>query len=97
MMAKPTVSVPSLDDSLSVAQKSQEDTDIEQGQPTEKPEAAVPESVSPYHPSQFPDGGRDAWLCLLGAACCLFCSFGWLNCVGGKHIILALGHCMNSP
>lgn len=34
------------------------------------------------HPSQFPDGGKDAWLCLAGAFCCLFCSFGWLNCLG---------------
>ncbi|KAF1958903.1 MFS general substrate transporter [Byssothecium circinans] len=43
---------------------------------------SVPEPANPWHPSQFPDGGRDAWLCLLGAACLLFCSFGWLNCVG---------------
>lgn len=50
----------------------------------EDTEAAVdaPETVSPFHPSQFPDGGRDAWLCLLGSFCCLFCSFGWLNCIG---------------
>ncbi|KAF2867896.1 major facilitator superfamily domain-containing protein [Massariosphaeria phaeospora] len=38
--------------------------------------------VDPRHASQFPDGGKDAWLCLLGAACCLFCSFGWINCLG---------------
>jgi MFS family permease len=43
--------------------------------PTEQP-------VNPFHPSQFPDGGKDAWLCLLGGACCLFCSFGWINCLG---------------
>ncbi|CAN9211193.1 unnamed protein product [Alternaria alternata] len=43
--------------------------------------AAVLEE-SPYHPNQFPDGGRDAWLCLLGSFCCLFCSFGWVNCLG---------------
>jgi hypothetical protein len=42
----------------------------------------TPEHVNPWHPSQFPDGGKDAFLCLLGAFCCLFCSFGWLNCVG---------------
>lgn len=38
--------------------------------------------TSPYHPSQFPDGGAKAFLCLLGGFCCLFCSFGWLNCLG---------------
>ncbi|KAH6620461.1 major facilitator superfamily domain-containing protein [Boeremia exigua] len=41
-----------------------------------------PPTVSPFHPSQFPDGGKDAWLCLLGGFCCLFCSFGWINCLG---------------
>ncbi|KAF2021995.1 MFS general substrate transporter [Aaosphaeria arxii CBS 175.79] len=45
-------------------------------------EKPAPEVISPYHPSQFPDGGRAAWLCLLGSFCCLFCSFGWINCVG---------------
>lgn len=42
----------------------------------------APEPISPFHPSQFPDGGKDAYLCLLGSFCCLFCSFGWLNCLG---------------
>ncbi|KAK9781096.1 putative Riboflavin transporter MCH5 [Seiridium cardinale] len=30
----------------------------------------------------FPDGGKKAWLSVAGASCCLFCSFGWINCVG---------------
>lgn len=38
--------------------------------------------MSPFHPSQFPDGGKQAYLTLLGGFCCLFCSFGWLNCLG---------------
>ncbi|CAM1510757.1 Fc.00g082700.m01.CDS01 [Cosmosporella sp. VM-42] len=29
-----------------------------------------------------PDGGRVAWLVVLGAWCTSFCSFGWLNSVG---------------
>lgn len=49
-------------------------------QPVSQPQQ--PEAISPYHPSQFPDGGRQAYLCLLGGFCCLFCSFGWLNCLG---------------
>jgi MFS family permease len=44
--------------------------------------ALTPEVISPFHPSQFPDGGRDAYLCLLGGSLCLFCSFGWLNALG---------------
>ncbi|TIA03892.1 monocarboxylate permease-like protein-like protein [Aureobasidium pullulans] len=37
---------------------------------------------NPFDPSQFPDGGTNAWLCALGGSCCLFASFGWLNCIG---------------
>jgi MFS family permease len=37
---------------------------------------------SAFDPSSFPDGGKDAWLCVLGGFCVLFCSFGWINCIG---------------
>lgn len=33
-----------------------------------------------FDPSSFPDGGLQAWLVVSGAFCCLFCSFGWINC-----------------
>ncbi|KAJ4374017.1 hypothetical protein N0V83_002756 [Neocucurbitaria cava] len=61
--------------------------DVEQPPISEKPAesaepATAPAAVNPFHPSQFPDGGKDAYLCLLGGFCCLFCSFGWLNCLG---------------
>ncbi|OAL06079.1 MFS general substrate transporter [Phaeosphaeriaceae sp. SRC1lsM3a] len=60
-------------------EKPQNSADVEkQTAPTN---ATLP-PTSPYHPSQFPDGGRQAFLCLLGGFCCLFCSFGWLNCLG---------------
>jgi len=36
--------------------------------------------ANPFDPSQFPDGGRKAWLCALGGFCCLFSSFGWISC-----------------
>ncbi|KAH0258947.1 monocarboxylate permease-like protein, partial [Aureobasidium melanogenum] len=35
-----------------------------------------------FDPRDNPDGGRDAWLVVLGAFCCMFCSFGWINCIG---------------
>ena len=35
---------------------------------------------NPWDPSEFPDGGLKAWLSVLGAFCCLFCGFGWINC-----------------
>lgn len=39
--------------------------------------------VNPWaDPSSFPDGGAKAWLTVAGSACCLFVSFGWINCVG---------------
>ena len=36
--------------------------------------------ANPWDPSQFPDGGAAAWLVVAGAFCCVFCSFGWINC-----------------
>lgn len=56
----------------------QDDSDIEQGEP-EKPKGPPP---GVFDPRQNPDGGRKAWLCVLGGFCTLFCSFGWINCVG---------------
>jgi hypothetical protein len=34
------------------------------------------------NPADFPDGGLEANLALVGGWCCLFCSFGWINCIG---------------
>ena len=33
-------------------------------------------------PSSFPDGGREAWSTVAGAAACFFVSWGWINCIG---------------
>jgi hypothetical protein len=33
-----------------------------------------------FDPRDNPDGGFDAWMVVLGAFCCMFCSFGWINC-----------------
>ncbi|KAL7269479.1 hypothetical protein RUND412_007861 [Rhizina undulata] len=38
--------------------------------------------VAAHHSSQFPDGGFQAWSCVVGGFACLFCSFGWINCIG---------------
>lgn len=43
-------------------------------------QADSPGVVSPWDPSQVPDGGLRAWMVVSGAFCCVFCSFGWLNC-----------------
>lgn len=56
--------------------------DEEKGQDvTEKTENEL-KPVNSNHPSQFPDGGAQAWLCVAGASACMFCSFGWINVVG---------------
>ncbi|KAF2674596.1 MFS general substrate transporter [Microthyrium microscopicum] len=49
-------------------------------EPTTKSE--IPRGVNPWDPSQFPDGGLKAWLVVAGSFSCLFCSFGWINCIG---------------
>ncbi|MCJ1319749.1 hypothetical protein MMC15_005085 [Xylographa vitiligo] len=38
--------------------------------------------ISAMDPRSFPDGGLEAWLVVFGGFCCLFCSFGWINCIG---------------
>ena len=32
--------------------------------------------LSVHDPRAFPDGGREAWLCVVGGFFCLWCSFG---------------------
>jgi len=32
------------------------------------------------NPDDFPDGGLQAWLVVVGGFCAVFCSFGWINC-----------------
>ncbi|KAL9615530.1 MAG: hypothetical protein Q9167_000043 [Letrouitia subvulpina] len=39
-------------------------------------------AIAGFDPTSFPDGGPQAWLVVSGAFCCLFCSFGWINCIG---------------
>ncbi|KAI9052573.1 hypothetical protein LZ554_003916 [Drepanopeziza brunnea f. sp. 'monogermtubi'] len=41
--------------------------------------APAPGGVSP---ADFPDGGWEACLVVLGGWLCLICSFGWINCIG---------------
>ena len=67
-MSKETSSAPSISDSA--LRKSSDFENL--GEREKELNGAVPEStpevISPWHPSQFPDGGRDAWLCLLGVS-----------------------------
>lgn len=56
--------------------KAEADADIEAA--AEKP-AGPPMGMNP---ADFPDGGFEAWLVVAGAWCALFCSFGWINCIG---------------
>jgi hypothetical protein len=49
----------------------------------EKAEAApAPTGPPGFNPADFPDGGMEAWLVVLGGWCALFCTFGFVNCVG---------------
>jgi hypothetical protein len=46
-------------------------------------EVAIPvpsQPANPLDPSAFPEGGLKAWTVVAGAVCCLFVSFGWINC-----------------
>lgn len=50
------------------------------GRDAEK-EAQAPKPAAPTA-SEAPDGGAQAWLCVLGGWCTAFTSFGWLNSIG---------------
>ncbi len=53
--------------------------DLEKGGLEETPAGPV---VGGTKPADFPDGGFEAWLVVLGCWCALFTSFGWINCIG---------------
>ncbi len=55
------------------------DADIEREAQSENEKVPV---IGGVNPADFPDGGLEAWTVALGGWCCLFCSFGWINCVG---------------
>ncbi|KAF1816712.1 putative monocarboxylate permease [Eremomyces bilateralis CBS 781.70] len=59
---------------------SREESDEETSVPIEKKPSAGPAAA--FDPSAFPDGGLKAWTVVIGAFACLFCSFGWINCIG---------------
>lgn len=47
--------------------------DVEKGGATVATDGRLPGA---FDPRQNPDGGKQAWLCVVGCFCCLFCSFG---------------------
>ena len=65
-----------------------ETADQPQALDLEKAEEDAGEKKPPLNPmmdpSSFPDGGLKAWLAVSGSFCCLFCSFGWINC---EHMV----------
>ncbi|KAJ4259560.1 hypothetical protein NW762_007489 [Fusarium torreyae] len=60
------------------------------GSETERPQDANPEAAldqqasdaARAHDDGPPDGGTAAWMVVLGAWCCSFCSPGWINSMG---------------
>ena len=54
------------------------EADLEKGGVAPPPQPVI----GGINPADFPDGGLEANLVLLGGWCCLFCSFGWINCIG---------------
>jgi hypothetical protein len=62
----------------------QPQSDVERAEPGETTWKPPPGA---FNPLENPDGGLKAWLCVVGGFCVLFCSFGWINCIG-KFLIL---------
>ncbi|KAF4339769.1 major facilitator superfamily transporter [Fusarium beomiforme] len=58
------------------------------------PEAALDQQASDAakaHDEGTPDGGTAAWMVVLGAWCCSFCSPGWINTQLTDLVVLPLG------
>ncbi|KAH6632520.1 major facilitator superfamily domain-containing protein [Chaetomium tenue] len=77
-------------------------TDSETGDTTHTREGSNESPLSPspdvksenevqLQPEGPPDGGTAAWLAVLGAWCCSFTSFGWMNSVGVFQTYYELG------
>lgn len=59
------------------------EADIEKGNGDDTANAPTgPPPGSGWHPSDFPDGGLQAWLVVFGGWCGLFCTFGFVSCIG---------------
>ena len=86
---KPSYDIPTDQSSISPTNNSKEsilERDIEAETKQEVPEAEVEPGAdteiapSGPNPADFPDGGLEAWLVVMGGFCAVFCSFGWINC-----------------
>jgi hypothetical protein len=53
---------------------------MEDDNPNDTLEETEKKMPNVFDPSAYPDGGLRAWLVVAGAFCCLFVSFGWINC-----------------
>ncbi|KAI0433204.1 monocarboxylate permease-like protein [Xylaria sp. FL1042] len=71
-----------IEERTSVEQVSSRDgsnNDIEKGTADPSTQPSAPPGLNP---DDFPDGGLEAWLVVLGGSLILFCSFGIVNCSG---------------
>lgn len=55
--------------------------DLERG-PEPAAKAEPPAAAGPPGAGDFPDGGAQAWLVVVGGWFALFCTFGLVNCIG---------------
>ena len=51
-----------------------------EGEAEPEPETKLKVESTGPNPKDFPDGGLQAWLVVVGGFCAIFCSFGWINC-----------------
>ncbi|KAH9207661.1 major facilitator superfamily domain-containing protein [Leptodontidium sp. 2 PMI_412] len=68
----------SKDSQMSIAK----DDILQEKKPQSDPKTQLMEKGTGPDPNAFPDGGFEAWLVVLGGFCAVFCSFGWINCIG---------------
>ncbi|KAI1361516.1 monocarboxylate permease-like protein [Xylaria arbuscula] len=62
-----------------ISSRENSDIDVEKGATEVSTQPAAPPGINP---DDFPDGGLEAWLVVVGGSLILFCSFGIVNCSG---------------
>jgi hypothetical protein len=90
-MDHPSEHSPHRDSSLPTDQSEYSDVDIShdskperdaepEQEPRSEPETKLKTELTGPNPNDFPDGGFQAWLVVVGGFCAIFCGFGWINC-----------------
>lgn len=65
---------------VDIAKDSMPDRETTPEREPQEPEIKLERELTKPSLDDFPDGGFQAWLVVVGGFCAVFCGFGWINC-----------------